>query len=388
MMKSAYCELRKFIALQSGIFIFFASTCLATRKRIMGLAFGLFGTLLISACQVIPEQLNEATPTPPIQQEVEASSQESDSPIPTPTKIPPVRFTIPTPGAEPVSDWRPPLYPIPWAISPEDHFYFVRPIAANEINWPLQSYRYGGIFFNNVVHTGIDIPTEKGTPIIAAGPGTVVWANWGFFSGWVENKDDPYGQAVAIEHDFGYEGQPLYTVYAHMSQIDVVKGQWVDVGEEIGLVGETGHTTGPHLHFEVRMGRNDFFDTFNPELWIAPPQGWGVLVGNLIADDGSPIRHYQLRVRSFESDRIRRIRSYGPKIVNGDPYYQENLVMSDLPAGWYELELEYEGEEFHHRIEIFPGQVSYFNFEGLDGFNGDLPAKEGMEFWTPTPEDD
>ena len=264
MMKSAYCELRKFIALQSGIFIFFASTCLATRKRIMGLAFGLFGTLLISACQVIPEQLNEATPTPPIQQEVEASSQESDSPIPTPTKIPPVRFTIPTPGAEPVSDWRPPLYPIPWAISPEDHFYFVRPIAANEINWPLQSYRYGGIFFNNVVHTGIDIPTEKGTPIIAAGPGTVVWANWGFFSGWVENKDDPYGQAVAIEHDFGYEGQPLYTVYAHMSQIDVVKGQWVDVGEEIGLVGETGHTTGPHLHFEVRKGGYDHENVIDP----------------------------------------------------------------------------------------------------------------------------
>jgi hypothetical protein len=52
------------------------------------------------------------------------------------------------------------------------------------------------------------------------------------------NLNDPYGQAVAIRHDFGYRGQQLYTVYAHMQAINVSHGQWVDTGEVIGYVGK------------------------------------------------------------------------------------------------------------------------------------------------------
>ena len=351
-----------------------------------GLAFGFGITFGISACGAFPKANATPTPTPVIPIQPEASVPESKSLIPTPTHLPPLRFIIPTPGAEPVSDWRPPLYPIPWAISPYDHFYFARPIAANEISWPLASYLYGGMFFGNVVHTGIDIPTDKGTPIIAAGPGTVVWANWGFFSGWVENENDPYGQAVAIEHDFGYQGQPLYTVYAHMSRIDVTRGQWVDTGDQLGLVGDTGHTTGPHLNFEVRVGENTFFDTYNPELWIAPPQGWGVLVGRVVSEKGSPLNHYLLSVRSYESEQIRWVRSYGPRVVNSDDYYQENLVLSNLPAGWYEIQINNEGEDFQHQIQIFPGQVSYFTFKGLEGFESSLPASPSMESLKPIPQ--
>lgn len=342
-------------------------------------------TLTLSSCASFSARGNGETPTPPIPLEAEANLQGVETPIPTPTPIPPLRLTIPTPGAEPISDWRPPLYPVPWAVAPHDHFYFIRPIAADQVNWPLPSYRYGGMFFGNVVHTGIDIPTSEGTPIIAAGAGRVVWASWGLFSGLPDNEDDPYGQAVAIKHDFGYEGERLYTIYAHMSRIDVVRGQWVQAGDLLGLVGDTGHTTGPHLHFEVRKGRNDFFDTLNPELWIAPPQGWGVLVGRLMADDKSPLRHYELRVRSYEDERVRRVRSYGPGVVNSDSYYQENLVLGDLPAGWYELATDYDGEEFRYQIQIFPGQVSYFVFEGLEGFRETLPEEKGMEVLTPTP---
>ena len=350
------------------------------RTKALILIIGLTAALALSACSVFPAASTESTLIPAPQAEIaEASPQESVPPLPIQTKIPPIRFTIPTPGAEPVSDWRPPLYPVPWAIAPNDHFYFVRPIAANEKNAPLTSYSYGGMFFDDVVHTGIDIPTDKGTPIVAAGSGTVIWADWGLFSGWDENKDDPYGQAVAIQHDFGYEGETLYTIYAHMSRIDVVRGQWVDTNKQLGLVGETGHTTGPHLHFEVRLGKNNFFDTYNPELWIAPPQGWGVLTGSVMANDGSPLRHYQLRVKSYESDRIQRIRTYGPKIVNSDAYYQENLVLSDLPAGWYEVQIDYEDSEYRYQIQIFPGQLSYFTFEGEDGFYGDLPESVDIE---------
>ena len=358
-----------------------------------GLAFGCALALGLSACSASPQAETAPTRLPPTGVPAESGSQESDPPRPTPTKLPPLRFTIPTPDAEPVSEWRPPLYPVPWAIAPHDHFYFVRPIAANEINWPLQNYRYGGVFFENVVHTGIDIPAEEGTPILAAGSGTVVWSDWGFFSGTSDNKDDPYGQAVVIEHDFGYKGEALYTVYAHMSRIDVTRGQWVNTGDQLGLVGKTGQTTGPHLHFEVRLAKNDFFHTYNPELWIAPPQGWGVLAGRVMADDGSLLRHYQVRVISYATGRTRQVRTYGPKVVNGDPYYQENLVLSDLPAGWYELELTYEEDELHkemrHQIEIFPGQVSYFTFLGAEeGFRSALPETEGMDALTPTPEED
>lgn len=351
-----------------------------------GLAFGFGITLGLSACGLFPKADATPTPTPIIPVQPEASFPESESGLSTPTQLPPLRFIIPTPGAEPVSDWRPPLYPIPWAISPYDHFYFARPIAANEISWPLASYLYGGMFFGDVVHTGIDIPSDKGTPIIAAGPGTVVWADWGFFSGWPGNEKDPYGMAVVIEHDFGYQGQPLYTVYAHMSRIDVTRGQWMDVGDQLGLVGDTGQTTGPHVHFEVRVGENSFFDTYNPELWIAPPQGWGVLVGRVMGEKGSPLRHYLLRVKSYESEQIRWVRSYGPQVVNSDDYYQENLVLSNLPTGWYELQIDNEGEDFQHQIQIFPGQVSYFTFKGLKGFTSDLPASPGMEALTPTPD--
>ena len=362
------------------------------RKVILGLAFGFLATLVLSACSALPEQVNEPEQTPAPRVETEASSQESVPLPPTPTKIPPLRFTIPTPGAEPISDWRPPLYPAPWAIAPYDHFYFVRPIGADEINWPLQNYRYGGVFFDNVVHTGIDIPSKKGTPVFAAGSGTVVWANWGFFSGTSENKDDPYGQAVVIEHDFGYKDEALYTIYAHLSQIDVARGQWVSAGDPLGLVGDTGHTTGPHLHFEVRLGKNDFFHTTNPELWIAPPQGWGTLVGRVMANNNSLLRHYQVRVISYQSGRTQQVRTYGPKVVNSDAYYQENLVLSDLPAGWYELQITYEEEEFDkeltHQIQIFPGQISYFTFQGIEeGFKTELPENIGMEAFISTPEE-
>ena len=78
----------------------------------------------------------------------------------------PFRFDLPVPGAAPVSGWRPPLYPVPWSMSSYDHFYFVRPIAADQVNWPLADYRYGGIYFApNIIHTGVDIPSPQGVPI-------------------------------------------------------------------------------------------------------------------------------------------------------------------------------------------------------------------------------
>jgi murein DD-endopeptidase MepM/ murein hydrolase activator NlpD len=167
--------------------------------------------------------VSEETPPPPVQLPVIAASPAPD----------PLRFTFPTPAPMPVSAWRPPLYPTPWAPSPYDHFYFSRPIAADEINWPLWDYRYGGSFFANTIHTGIDIPTKKGTPVLSAASGKVVWAGYGLYRGG-NDPTDPYGLAIAIMHDFSYQGERLYTIYAHLDQIDVVRGQIVESGQELG----------------------------------------------------------------------------------------------------------------------------------------------------------
>lgn len=88
-------------------------------------------------------------------------------------------------------------------------------------------------------HTGLDIAVPVGTPILAVAPGVVTRAGWG----------GNYGYVVFVDHGGG-----MQTRYAHMSRIDVRPGERVQGGSPLGLVGETGSTTGPHLHFELRLG--------------------------------------------------------------------------------------------------------------------------------------
>ncbi len=296
--------------------------------------------------------------------------------------IAPFRFVLPTPGAEPVSGWRPPLYPVPWAVSAYDHFYFARPIAADNVNWPLADYRYGGVFFApNIVHTGVDIDANEETQILAAGPGTVVSADWGLYTEAPGNQSDPYGQAVVVRHDFGYKGQTLYTIYAHMSRIIAVVGQRVETGDVLGLVGATGATTGPHLHFEVRMGENTFYRTYNPELWMAPPQGWGVLAGRLTDEDGKLLNQFIVEVRPMPSEvPLRTVKTYAEGSVNSDPYYNENLVLSDLPAGLYKITFEYKEKRLQFWTEIYAGQITYFTFTDEDGFQVAPPPVPTLDF--------
>jgi murein DD-endopeptidase MepM/ murein hydrolase activator NlpD len=349
--------------------------------------FVLLMVLFVSSCTpVAPTQQTLSTPTAVIAGELATDPPAESEPEPKPT-IAPFRFVLPTPGAEPVSGWRPPLYPIPWAVSAYDHFYFARPIAADNVNWPLADYRYGGVFFApNIVHTGVDIDAEEGTPILAAGPGTVISADWGLFSGASGNIHDPYGQAVVVRHDFGYKGETLYTIYAHMSEIIAVRGQRVETGDVLGLVGSTGATTGPHLHFEVRLGENTFFRTYNPELWMAPPQGWGILVGRLTDEEGDLLYQFKVDVRPMPSEvPLRSVKTYAEGAVNPDPYYDENLVLSDLPAGLYKVSFDYQDKIRQYWVDIYPGQVTYFTFTHEDGLQVQPPPVPTLDFLPTTP---
>jgi murein DD-endopeptidase MepM/ murein hydrolase activator NlpD len=284
-----------------------------------------------------------------------------------------LEFTFPQPGPIPASFWRPPLYKAPFALGPFDHFYFQRPIAADEVNWPLADYRYGGVFWADIVHTGIDIVAKRGTPVLAAGSGEVISAGYGIFYG---NEDplDPYGLSVTIRHDFGYKGKRLYTIYGHMDRVDAIVGQKVQTGDELGIVGMTGKTTGPHLHFEVRIGDNSIYTTRNPELWIAPPQGWGVLVGQLRTINGTPIVGQRVDVFLSGSDRSWYVISYGGEsVLHNDEYFQENLVLGDLPEGAYTISLNYGEDTFNQDVRINPGTITFFTFHGENGFNNNPP---------------
>jgi len=98
---------------------------------------------------------------------------------------------------------------------------------------------FGGSSFE--FHTGQDIDAPWGAPVVAAASGKVIIAGW----------QHGYGQVVYIDH-----GSGLTTRYGHLSQIGVKVGQSISRGENLGRVGSTGRSTGPHLHYEVRIKDN------------------------------------------------------------------------------------------------------------------------------------
>ena len=112
------------------------------------------------------------------------------------------------------------------------------PSSAARLRWPA----LGGIstFFGEEGHSGLDIMGSMGQPVTAASAGTVSYVTKG---------DGPYGWRIDVDH-----GSGMTTVYAHLSEIGVKVGDQVSTGQRIGAVGNTGLSTGPHLHFEVRLG--------------------------------------------------------------------------------------------------------------------------------------
>ncbi|MCH2022260.1 MAG: M23 family metallopeptidase [Saprospiraceae bacterium] len=98
-------------------------------------------------------------------------------------------------------------------------------------------YRTHPVFKRRKMHTGIDFGARRGTPIYATGDGKIAR---------IEYKRTGYGRNVVIDHGYGYK-----TLYAHMSKVKTKVGQKVKRGEIIGLVGSSGTSTSPHVHYEV-----------------------------------------------------------------------------------------------------------------------------------------
>lgn len=116
---------------------------------------------------------------------------------------------------------------------------FANPIPGAKISSNF-GYRKDPFNGRSAMHSGMDFKAPRGTPVRATGDGVIIKAG----------RKGGYGKVVEIRHKNG-----LITRYAHLSRMNVKKGEKVNVGQIIGKVGSTGRSTGPHLHYEVRQGK-------------------------------------------------------------------------------------------------------------------------------------
>ena len=137
----------------------------------------------------------------------------------------------------------------------------IQPISNKELKRPASGYgwRIHPIFGSRKFHEGLDFAAPTGSDIYATGDGTIVKREF----------SDGYGLMVLIDHGFGYK-----TLYAHMSSAKVEAGDVVKRGQVIGAVGNTGNSTGPHLHYEVHKNGKTvnpidyFYNDLSPEEYV------------------------------------------------------------------------------------------------------------------------
>lgn len=249
--------------------------------------------------------------------------------------------------------------------------FIQRPIAApgrTIIDW---TYPYGSTLGGTLeVHHGVEFQNSYGTPVLAAAAGEVAYAG----------KDDQvvlgpylgfYGNVIILRHPALFEGQNLYTLYAHLSKIEVAEGDQVDVGMKIGEVGASGAADGSHLHFEVRLGKNEYGLTTNPVLWFAPitvPESGALstLAGRVVDASGEPIQAAALALEQLGADGSIGARyyplTYDQLDINAHPQVGENFVVSDIQPGDYRLALVY-GRLYELYFTLDAGNMGFIELQ-------------------------
>lgn len=245
----------------------------------------------------------------------------------------------------------------------EGHFLFQRPIQppANtfvDVTYPYASTASGA----REPHHGVEFPNKFGTPVYAVADGTIVFAGpdqQAIYSPW----PNFYGNVIVIQH-----ADDLYTLYAHLSKIDVQVDQQVAAGEQIGEVGQSGVAIGPHLHLEVRHGNvEDYFSTLNPELWLIPNKSkngrLGVIEISILDPAGQLVKlvDFTLEYSKYRSTKPTRTfygLTYSSDMLNGE----ESAVMGDMPEGYYRMAFKYNGQLYERRIEVKSGKLTQVVF--------------------------
>ncbi|GAB4573199.1 MAG: hypothetical protein Kow0077_14880 [Anaerolineae bacterium] len=340
--------------------------------------------LTAQAIAQIPTRTNTPVPTIAPSDTPTHTPTATDTPTPTATRTPFYTNTPrPTP-TEPVvvtptsangnggsanngeATWTPP--PLDQGRTIADHYWMARPIPFGNTTWASRSYPYGNTNGGRLAtHHGIDIQNPTGTPVIAVQDGTVIYAgdDNGAVFGPIPNF---YGNVIVIQHDFVTPdtGEPVYSLYGHLSSIEVEQGMRVTQGDQIGRVGAAGVALGPHLHFEVRVGDpSNYGATRNPELWIRPYRGYGTLAGRITDAAGNPLYDVTMDVISATTPDFRRAAfSYADDSVNGDTTFRENFTLGDLPADYYNVVIRPGGTTlFRDQIYVYPNRTTWIEVQ-------------------------
>lgn len=236
----------------------------------------------------------------------------------------------------------------------DGHFVLQRPIhppgnASVDRSYPFASTADG----TRDPHHGVEFVNKFGTPVHAAGEGIVIFAgpdDEAIYSPWRIF----YGNLVLIRHD-----NELFTLYAHLSKIEVEVGDTVIVGEKIGEVGQSGVAIGSHLHFEVRRGNvEDYFSNVNPELWLFPSNPEFGALAITIQDGNSTFQRAKVTLQHYSSSGeiigLNYLDTYHPTLRLGE----ENVGVNDLPAGRYRITLIHNSGFYERWVEVQSGKLT------------------------------
>jgi hypothetical protein len=279
--------------------------------------------------------------------------------IPTVPLLSPTSFPTITPTIEIPCD----PFSVEYCIT-EGHFIFQRPIHLPANDLVDETYLYGSTANGTrEPHHGVEFPNRSGTPVYAAANGTVVFAGpdtEAIYSPW----PNFYGNLVVLQHK-----DNLFTLYAHLSKIDVETNGVVGVGTKIGEVGRTGVAIGSHLHFEVRRGDvQDYFSTQNPELWLSPAKDasgepLGTLMISVVDEDRKLVKYAEFTIRYSSDQPQKKVKSYYGTTYPADMLQgAENAVLGELPAGHYRIAIERNGKVYERWVEVESGMLTQVVF--------------------------
>ncbi|MBI5304047.1 MAG: M23 family metallopeptidase [Chloroflexi bacterium] len=342
-----------------------------------GLVLGcIFGAVAIAGLFVqsgtLAAMLATATPTPTA---TLPRPQPTITLRPTSTRVPTPEPATPAPTPSPDNTPAPTVARTPITIRSgrivtNTHLYVTRPVAPNAMaTVPALTYLYGTTSRGDYdVHHGEEFVNPTGTPLFAVADGAVVVAGDDTSARLCgdDNKKtcgrdiNFYGKLVVIQLARQYKDQRVFALYGHMNRIAVNVGDQVKQGDPLGEIGMTGIAVGPHVHFEIRVGVNDYAHTRNPILWTTPLTGRGALVGRF-AEKGVLTRGAIIQLwRADPEQFIYSIESYSRDEfppVNSDDELGENFAFPDLAAGDYVVRVS--GQQYAARVTVEAGKLTF-----------------------------
>lgn len=284
------------------------------------------------------------------------TSVHTSTPLPPATDVPGENATPPT-ETPPPPTYTPP--PPPPTIEGE-HLWLQRPVPATASSWTDKTYPYGSTRGGTLrPHTGVEFVVPTGTPVTAAAAGTVIVAGDDSSIAYGPQPNF-YGNLVIVELDNPTGGSPVYTLYGHLSEVDVIVGQQIAAGEVLGLSGATGVADGPHLHFEVRVGTNSYTTTRNPLLWLTPLRETGVVAGRILGSTGELL--YEAPVSLVRVDALApytATASYAAGEPKSDDLLGENFAVDDVVPGFYQAVVNAGSRRFTTELWVYPGRTNW-----------------------------